>query len=90
MNIAPENTNDERKFRENYCDLWVLHGGTAHSQQQQHAHRKNSHCDSGTTNNSRRESYAALDQKLNPMASSYMSKSMSILNKKAEGDYLNK
>jgi hypothetical protein len=27
MNMAPEHENDEKRFKENYCDLWVRHGG---------------------------------------------------------------
>ncbi len=27
MNMAPEHVNDEKRFKENYCDLWVRHGG---------------------------------------------------------------
>lgn len=78
LNMPTENIQDEKKFKENYCDLWVLHGDSDSV--------KNTR--NHTNESSKRASFN--DVIGNPDISNYLSKSTSILNKHTDESNINK
>ena len=81
LNMPTENIQDEKKFKENYCDLWVLHGDSDSV--------KNNASRNNTNESSKRASFVN-DVLVCPDKSNYLSKSTSILNKHNDDGNINK